>query len=129
MDGPGQRDQSWGIRDSGRFGWTWCSGWLADGTRYQATLLDARGRIPPDGYLMAPGGAPVRVREVELHPDGVRMNGLRLRFADAGNVTVALPASAGGPSRLHRAMTLVRADGGRAGIGWRERNVPGPVTD
>jgi hypothetical protein len=129
VDGPGQRDQSWGIRDWGRLGWTWCSGWLADGTRYQATLLDARGRIPPDGYLTKPARPPEPVREVALRPDGLRMNELQLEFTDVGTITVDLPASAGGPSRLHRAMTAVRADGIHPGIGWRERNVPIRVTD
>jgi hypothetical protein len=132
VDGPGQRDQSWGIRDWGRLGWTWCSGWLTDGTRYQATLLDARGRIPPDGYLAAPGRPPEPVREVAVHRDGLRMNDVRLEFADVGHVTVDLPASAGGPSRLHRAMSTVRAEeirtgAVRHGIGWRERNVPDRV--
>lgn len=124
VDGPGQRDHSWGVRDWGRLGWTWCSGWLSDGTRYQATLLDARGRIPPDGYLMWPGRPPEPVRDVAVHADGLRMNDLLLEFADVGHVTVDLPPSAGGPSRLHRAMTVVRNGATRHGIGWRERNVP-----
>ncbi|MFB9235729.1 hypothetical protein ACFFWC_09260 [Plantactinospora siamensis] len=124
LDGPGQRDQSWGIRDWSRLGWTWCAGWLSDGTRYQATRLDARGRVPPDGYLMAPDHRPDPVRRMAVHPDGVRMNDTLLEFTDVGRVTVDLPPSAGGPSQLRRAVTLVRTAGRQHGVGWRERNVP-----
>ncbi|GAA3348254.1 hypothetical protein GCM10020358_66030 [Amorphoplanes nipponensis] len=124
VNGPGQRDQSWGIRDWGRLGWSWCAGWLSDGTRYQATLLDARGRIPPDGYLLAPGGPPEPVQDVAVEAHAMRINDTLLEFTDVGHVTVDLPASAGGPSRLVRAMTLVRAGGTLHGVGWRERNVP-----
>ena len=124
LNGPGQRDQSWGVRDWGRLGWTWCAGWLSDGTRYQATLLDARGRIPPDGYLITSGRPLEPVRHVAVHADALQMNDTLLEFRDVGHITVDLPSSAGGPSQLRRAMTLVRTGAMQRGIGWRERNVP-----
>jgi hypothetical protein len=124
LDGPGQRDHSWGVRDWWRFGWTWCAGWLCDGTRFQATLLDARGLVAPDGYLMVPGRPPEPVSDVAVHADAVRMNGTLLEFADVAHVTIELPSPAGGVSRLRRAMTRVRAGGTQPGIGWRERNMP-----
>jgi hypothetical protein len=124
LDGPGQRDHSWGVRDWWRFGWTWYAGWLSDGTRFQATLLDARGVVAPDGYLMAPGRPPEPVGDVAVHGDAVRMNDTLLEFADVAHVTIDLPAPTGGASRLRRAMTRVQAGDTRHGIGWRERNLP-----
>ncbi|MFD1939790.1 hypothetical protein ACFSKW_50875 [Nonomuraea mangrovi] len=124
LDGPGQRDHSWGVRDWWRIGWTWCAGRLSDGTRFQATHLDARGRIPPDGYLMAPGGPPEPVRDVAVGADALRMNDTLLEFADVAHVTIDLRSPDGEQSRLRRAMTRVRAGATRHGIGWRERNMP-----
>jgi hypothetical protein len=124
LDGPGQRDQSWGVRDWWRLGWSWCAGWLSDGTRFQATVLDARGRIAPDGYLMAPGSSPLPARDVTVHADAIRINDTRLEFADIAQATIDLRSPDGGTSQLRRALTEVRA-GGIRGIGWRERNEPG----
>jgi hypothetical protein len=124
LDGPGQRDHSWGVRDWWRFGWTWCAGWLTDGTRFQATLLDTRGRIPPDGYLMAPDSPLEPVHDVAVDADTVRMNETLLDFTDVAQVTIDLRAPDGRSGQLRRAMTRVRAGGTRQGVGWRERNVP-----
>jgi hypothetical protein len=123
LDGPGQRDHSWGVRDWWRFGWTWCAGWLSDGTRYQATLLDARGRIAPDGYLIAPGSPPEPVTTVTARSDTIQLNGTTLEFEDVAQVTIDLRSPDGEMSQLRRAMTRVRADGTQ-GMGWRERNRP-----
>jgi hypothetical protein len=124
LDGPGQRDHSWGVRDWWRFGWTWCAGRLADGTRFQATVLDARGRIAPDGYLLPPGRSLKPVRDVTIDGDVLRMDGTEFAFADLGHVTLELPSPTGGRSRLRRAISRVRAGGMPDGIGWREQNRP-----
>jgi hypothetical protein len=124
LDGPGQRDHSWGVRDWWRLGWTWCAGWLSDGTRFHATVLDTRGRIAPDGYLMAPGRPLEPVRDGAVHQDALRMNDTLLEFADIGHITIDLPSPDGGSSRLRRAMTRVRTGAMQRGIGWRERNSP-----
>jgi hypothetical protein len=129
LNGPGQRDHSWGIRDWWRLGWTWCAGWLCDGTRFQATLLDARGLIAPEGYLMPPGGPPEPVGDVAVGADAVRMDGTLLEFADLAHVTIGLRSPAGRVSRLERAMTRVRTGATLSGIGWRERNTPAPAGD
>jgi hypothetical protein len=125
LDGPAQRDHSWGVRDWWRFGWTWCAGWLSDGTRYQATLLDARGRIPPDGYLMDPGRPPEPVHSVAVDGDTVRMNDTVVEFEDLAHVTIDLPSPTGQLGRLRRAMVRARTATGQHGVGWRERNMPG----
>ena len=58
VDGQGQRDHSWGVRDWWAFGWCWCSVRLDDGTRVH--LADIRMNIGiPDlevffGYIQQP---------------------------------------------------------------------------
>ena len=60
VDGQGQRDHSWGVRDWWTFGWCWCSVRLDDGTRVH--LADIRMGIPDlevfFGYIQTPGRAP-----------------------------------------------------------------------
>lgn len=124
LDGPGQRDHSWGVRDWWRFGWTWCAGWLADETRFQATALNARGRIAPDGYLMPSAQPPRPVRSLTLDEDSVTLDGTALRFADVAQVTIDLRAPDGRTGRLRRSLSRVQADGTRVGVGWREHNRP-----
>ena len=62
VDGQGQRDHSWGVRDWWAFGWCWCSMRLDDGTRVH--LADIRMGIPDlpvfFGYIQTPGGTPAR---------------------------------------------------------------------
>ena len=57
VDGQGQRDHSWGVRDWWAFGWCWCSMRLDDGTRVH--LADIRMGIPDMpvffGYIQKPG--------------------------------------------------------------------------
>ena len=67
VDGQGQRDHSWGVRDWWAFGWCWCSVRLEDGTRVH--LADIRMGIPDMpvffGYIQKPAesGGPG-----EFHP-------------------------------------------------------------
>jgi hypothetical protein len=130
FEGPGQRDHSWGVRDWWRFGWTWCAGWLSDGERFQATQLDARGRVDPDGYILSPAGSmsPVRCVQVDTLPDDkpieLRLDGRSLILEDVATMTLNLVAPDGRSSQLIRSMTIVRSPDGRHGVGWRERNVP-----
>ena len=49
VDGQGQRDHSWGVRDWWAFGWCWCSMRLDDGTRVH--LADIRMDIRHAGLL------------------------------------------------------------------------------
>ena len=56
VDGQGQRDHSWGVRDWWAFGWCWCSMRLDDGTRIH--LADIRmipGMPAFFGYVQTPG--------------------------------------------------------------------------
>ena len=58
VDGQGQRDHSWGVRDWWAFGWCWCSVRLDDGTRVH--LADIRMGIPDLAGLL------------RIHPDAGR---------------------------------------------------------
>ena len=142
VDGQGQRDHSWGVRDWWAFGWCWCSMRLDDGTRVH--LADIR--MGPDmpvffGYIQTPGGCsrhrPHRHRGrrcARLPIQGTHRNRLgariRLRCPLGLDVTpvafgpVLLRNDDGRTSRFPRAMVRCRTDDGREGTGWIEWNQP-----
>ena len=146
LDGPGQRDHSWGVRDWWTVGWSWCSAALDDGTRTHATHVT----LGPDddvvyatGYLQPPGGTPlgteVRRRDQVLGRDGLPSEGhLVLAGLDgAADVDLAItpvafsPVGLVGPegqrSRFPRALCRYAAADGRTGVGWTEWNQPQPA--
>jgi hypothetical protein len=139
VDGQGQRDHSWGVRDWWAFGWCWCSMRLEDGTRVH--LADIRMGIPGMpvffGYIQKPGevhpataltvtedlgdhGFPSRARiditagdSLGLEVTPVAFGPVLLRNDEDGRV-----------SRFPRAMVQCRTDDGRIGAGWIEWNQP-----
>ena len=55
VDGQGQRDHSWGVRDWWAFGWCWCSMRLDDGTRVHLADIRMDIGIPVFfGYIQQP---------------------------------------------------------------------------
>jgi hypothetical protein len=140
VDGQGQRDHSWGVRDWWAFGWCWCSVRLEDGTRVH--LADIRIPDMPVffGYIQKPG---------EIHPataltvsEQVGQHG----FPSKGRIDITAGDSLGlevtpvafGPvllrndedgrvSRFPRAMITCRTDDGRTGAGFIEWNQPEPA--
>jgi hypothetical protein len=146
VDGQGQRDHSWGVRDWWAFGWCWCSFRLDDGTRIHLSDI----RIPNMpvffGYVQTPGSPttpparPVTALTVteDLGEHGFP-NAARIEVA-AGDTTIGIdltPAAfgpvllrderAGRTSRFPRAMLTCRTDDGRTGAGWIEWNQPEPA--
>jgi hypothetical protein len=143
VDGQGQRDHSWGVRDWWAFGWCWCSLRLDDATRVH--LADIR--MFPDvpiffGYVQTPGSTePLTALEVteDLGPEGFPTRG-RIELATGPEGTgaalgIELTPTAFGPvllrddesgrtSRFPRAMLECRSDDGRSGRGWVEWNQP-----
>ena len=139
VDGQGQRDHSWGVRDWWAFGWCWCSMRLEDGTRVH--LADIRMGIPGMpvffGYIQKAGevhpataltvtedlgdqGFPSRARiditagdSLGLEVTPVAFGPVLLRNDEDGRV-----------SRFPRAMVQCRTDDGRTGAGWIEWNQP-----
>ena len=55
VDGQGQRDHSWGVRDWWAFGWCWCSMRLDDGTRVHLADIRIPGMPAFFGYVQTPG--------------------------------------------------------------------------
>ncbi len=142
VDGQGQRDHSWGVRDWWAFGWCWCSLRLDDGTRVH--LADIR--MIPDvpvffGYIQTPGEVhPVTAlsvtEDVGDHgfPSTARIEIAAAPGHDLGvDVTpvaigpVLLRNDDGRTSRFPRAMVTCRTDDGRSGSGWIEWNQPDPA--
>ena len=55
LDGPGQRDHSWGVRDWWSFGWCWSAGHLDDGTHTHLTEVRSDGGPFYAGYVQRYG--------------------------------------------------------------------------
>ncbi len=144
VDGHGQRDHSWGVRDWWAFGWCWNSMRLDDGTRVH--LADIR--MLPDvpvffGYVQTPptGVHPATALTVseELGDHGFPTSGrIDIAAAPAHDLGIDVTPVAFGPvllrndedgrtSRFPRAMVRCRTDDGRAGTGWIEWNQPEPA--
>ena len=142
VEGQGQRDHSWGVRDWWAFGWCWCSVRLDDGTRVH--LADIRMGIPGVpvffGYIQTPGDvlpatALTVTEELGAHgfPSTARIEiatseqGIGLDVTPAAFGPVLLRNDDGRTSRFPRAMVTCRADDGRSGAGWIEWNQPEPA--
>jgi hypothetical protein len=145
VEGQGQRDHSWGVRDWWAFGWCWCSLRLHDGTRIHLSDI----RIPNlpvfFGYVQTPGSGAVHpvtalsvTEQLGEHgfPSHVR---IQVAAAPEHDIGIDVTPDAFGPvllrdddngrtSRFPRAMLRCTTDDGRAGAGWIEFNQPDPAT-
>lgn len=135
IDGWGQRDHSWGVRDWWAMAWSWTSGRLDDGTRFHGTAVDIDGvPIYGTGYTQAPGGTLIgtdhtaRAQELGDHgfPDSAtwRVGDLELAVEPVAFAPVLLTAPDGRVGRFPRAWTRFAAPDGRTGHGWTEWNQP-----
>ncbi len=141
VDGQGQRDHSWGVRDWWAFGWCWCSLRLEDGTRIHLADIRMNVGVPVFfGYIQRPG---------EVHPasaltvtEDVGAHGFpstaRIDITAGESIGLEVTPVAFGPvllrndedgrvSRFPRAMVTCRTDDGRTGAGWIEWNQPDPA--
>lgn len=137
LDAVGQRVHSWGAREWWTLAWTWCAGWLDDGTRFHGVALRHGGHVVPyfPGYVQPPGSRLVSVdhtaAEAELGRAGlptaatVTVGELALEVRPVAHAPVLLPVPGGGSSRLARALCRFREPAtGRTGVGWTEWNQP-----
>ena len=136
IEGQGQRDHSWGVRDWWAFGWCWFAGRLDDGTRIHGADIRIAGSRLPLGYVQhsATGVATIEALDVteELGPFGmptsararVDPGGLDLAIEPLAYGPLVLTASDGRVSRFPRAAARFTADDGRTGTGWIEWNQP-----
>ncbi len=155
VNGQGQRDHSWGVRDWWAFGWCWSSARLDDGTRIHLADIRIPGSPAFFGYVqtptpegrslvhtitslsvtedLGPVGFPT-VARIELtamdmtNPDGNESEPLELGIdvEPLAYGPVLLRDEDGRTSRFPRALVRYRADDGRNGAGWIEWNQPQP---
>jgi hypothetical protein len=102
VNGQGQRDHSWGVRDWWAFGWCWSSARLDDGTRVHLADIRIPGSPAFFGYVQVPGpGDATRVHTItslsvseDLGPEG---------FPTAARIEMTATDMSGGPdSTPHR---------------------------
>ncbi|MGO8872284.1 MAG: hypothetical protein ACLQPH_12955 [Acidimicrobiales bacterium] len=138
VDGQGQRDHSWGVRDWWAFGWCWAAARLDDGTRVHVADIRMPGHPLGLGYVQPPGGGVLPVRRLAvsevLGADGLPSSG-RIEL-DPGGFDFSVEPVAFGPvllespdgraSRFPRALARFVARDGRTGTGWIEWNQPDP---
>ena len=140
IEGQGQRDHSWGVRDWWAFGWCWFAGRLDDGTRVHGADIRIPGSRLPLGYVQHPtsGVATIVVLDVteELGVEGmptaararIEPGGLELAIEPIAYAPLVLTASDGRVSRFPRGQVRFTASDGRQGAGWIEWNQPDPAS-
>jgi hypothetical protein len=135
LDGFGQRDHSWGVRDWWGMEWVWSALHLGDGTHLHAVDIRIPGAPPIGvGYIQTPGaplveleavdarasfadnGLPVST-EITLNPGGLSATAEIL-----GHAPLRLAAPDGRVSWFARSWASVRTSDGRDGVGWIEWN-------
>ncbi|HEV3226141.1 MAG TPA: hypothetical protein VGZ52_04880 [Acidimicrobiales bacterium] len=132
LDGFGQRDHSWGVRDWWQFGWVWTSGRLNDDTRFHGSDI----RIPQldVGFGYEQRGGEIKPTNSVHADEQTDAEG----FATSGRVSIdelaltitpvafapALLEWEGRVSRFPRALCEFTAADGRSGLGWTEWNQP-----
>jgi hypothetical protein len=138
VEGQGQRDHSWGVRDWWAFGWCWTAARLDDGTRIHAADIRIPGGPVAFGYLQVPGHGTQAVSSLEitevLGDEGMPLTARAI--IEPGHLDVLIQPIAYGPllleapddriSRFPRAAARFRAEDGRSGYGWIEWNQPDP---
>jgi hypothetical protein len=132
LDGFGQRDHSWGVRDWWQFGWVWTAGRLDDDTRFHGSDIRVPNTDIGFGYVQRDGRMEptnnVNARE-ELGASGFPTSG----SAVVGSLAMDLKPIAFAPALLEhdgkvshfpRALCGFTAADGRVGLGWTEWNQP-----
>jgi hypothetical protein len=133
LDGPGQRDHSWGVRDWWSFGWCWSAGHLSDGTHTHLTEVRADGGPFYAGYVQRAGElSPVASGLVTEDSDqygfpsraSVRHDELVVDVEPLAFGPILLTSPEGRVGRFPRASARFRTADGREGVGWIEWNQP-----
>lgn len=138
LDGWGQRDHSWGVRDWWRFGWVWTSGRLDDGTAFHGVQILVPGTKFEPSYVVPPGtSVPVSstgfTNDITEGPEPdrfptatvMKLHDLEMDCTPVGMAPVRLDSPDGRMGRFPRALCRYesRTDS-RTGWGWTEWNQP-----
>ena len=138
VEGHGQRDHSWGVRDWWAFGWCWAAARLDDGTRMHFADIRIPGSPLAFGYVQPGDGSvqPVETLDVTevLGEEGlptrgralVEPGGIELEVEPIASGPLLLVAPDGRTSRFPRTVARFVAGDGRSGTGWIEWNQPDP---
>ncbi|HEX2849319.1 MAG TPA: hypothetical protein VHN98_02145 [Acidimicrobiales bacterium] len=135
LDGTGQRDHSWGVRDWWERGWIWTAGRAGD------DAFHAFCTVPYGGWgigYVAHDGALETVLDFEAHVESddedpstrfprvtaMRFLGLDLTCTTRHLAPVRLESPEGRVARFPRALCRFDAADGRSGYGWTEWNQP-----
>jgi hypothetical protein len=137
IDGSGQRDHSWGVRDWWLFPWCWTSGRLNDGTAFHGVRVGpADTPFLQTGYVVPTEGPIEPVASVmvdtKLGEEGLPssalldVGGLSLSVTAVAHAPILLESTDGRRSRFPRSLCRFEADDGRTGMGWTEWLQPQP---
>lgn len=141
LDGYGQRDHSWGVRDWWQFGWVWTAGRLDDGTRFHASDIRVPDMRIGFGYLQPADGPVVPAAwpdpsDGSVHAEEVlgehglptsasmAVAGVDLAMTPLAFAPALLVAPDGRTGRFPRALCRFDTPDGRTGFGWTEWNQP-----
>ncbi|MCU0268442.1 MAG: hypothetical protein MUF83_07320 [Acidimicrobiales bacterium] len=133
LDGFGQRDHSWGVRDWWSTAWCWNAFRMDDGRRFHTVSVRPHG-----GYAIGYDQHPDRELQVvtraevveEPGPEGIptgavaTIEGRRFEVEPLAWAPLLLVAPDGRESRFPRALARFTDDAGVRGLGWIEFNQP-----
>ena len=136
IQGQGQRDHSWGVRDWWVFGWCWMAAQLSDGSRVHAVDVRMPGLDVAFGYVQDQSGSLEVVTSADV-TENLGLEGLPTRghaTVNNGLLELDIEPLAFGPlmfispegriDRFPRAMARFSEPNGRTGLGWVEWNQP-----
>ncbi len=135
IDGYGQRDHSWGLRDWWAMDWVWSAGRLDDGTRVHATHVHVPRRPSMGvGYVQVPGAELEEVSSLVTSETTAESGlvteasielpsaGLKLAVAPIADGPLLMVADDGRTTSFLRSCCTFTAGDGRRGLGWVEWN-------
>ena len=131
LDGPGQRDHSWGVRDWWTFGWCWSAGHLDDGTHVHLADIRLEGSRFAAGYVQRDGDVtPVTTGEVTEDAGDFPsratavLDDLSVEIEPLEWGPILLVGPNGETGKFPRAAARFTTADGRRGTGWIEWNQP-----
>jgi len=138
INGHGQRDHSWGVRDWWAFGWCWAAARLDDGTRVHFADIRMPDYPLAFGYVQPPDGQVHPVEALQMREDPadsglpswgsahLEPSGIEIDIRPIAFGPLLLIAPDGRKSRFSRAAARFDTADGRVGTGWIEWNQPDP---